>query len=85
MSLILELIRRQFGKSLTLASVSWIMKLLVFSVQKPPYEAWQPDPVLVRQWEVETYPEIRAEARRAEARRVGTCQHFPNRRGEISM
>jgi transposase len=63
LSLIGKLIERQFDKSLSLASVSRIMKLLGFSAQKPLYQAWQQDPVLVRQWEVETYPKIRAEAR----------------------
>jgi transposase len=37
LSLIGELIKRQFGKSLSLASVSRVMKLLGFSVQKPLY------------------------------------------------
>lgn len=76
LSLIRELIRRQFGKSLALASVSRIMKLLGFSVQKPLYEAWQQDPVLVRQWEAEIYPEIRAEARR-----VGATIYFADESG----
>jgi transposase len=67
LSLIGRLIERQFGKTLSLASVSRIMKLLGFSVQKPLYQAWQQDPVLVRQWESETYPAIRAEARQAGA------------------
>ena len=43
------------------------MKLLGFSAQKPLYQAWQQDPVLVRRWETETYPETCAEARRAGA------------------
>jgi transposase len=36
---------------------------LGFSAQKPLYQAWQQDAELVRQWEVETYPAIRAQAR----------------------
>jgi len=67
LSLIRGLIRRRLGKTLALSSVSRIMKLLGFSAQKPLYEAWQQDPVLVRQWQTKTYPEIRAEARRARA------------------
>ncbi|GAB7549248.1 IS630 family transposase [Cupriavidus sp. 8B] len=67
LSLIGELIHRQFGKKLSLASVSRIMKLLGFSAQKPLYQAWQQDAKLVRQWEMETYPEIRAQARAAGA------------------
>jgi transposase len=67
LSLIAELIRRQFDKRLSLASVSRIMKLLGFSAQKPLYQAWQQDAALVRQWEKDAYPAIRAEARAAGA------------------
>ncbi|MDN0077813.1 IS630 family transposase, partial [Crenobacter sp. SG2303] len=67
LSLIGELIRREFGKKLSLASVSRVMKLLGFSVQKPLYQAWQQDAALVRQWESETYPGIREEAKKAGA------------------
>ena len=67
LSLMRELIYRQFGKSLSLESVRRIMKLLGFSAQKPLYQAWQQDPVLVRQWEAETYPAIKAEAKAAGA------------------
>ena len=63
LSLIAALIEREFGKKLSLASVSRIMKLLGFSVQKPLYQAWQQDATLVRAWEAETYPAIRAEAK----------------------
>lgn len=62
LSLIAALIERQFGKKLSLASVSRIMKLLGFSAQKPLYQAWQQDIELARQWESELYPAIRAEA-----------------------
>ena len=48
LSLIGKLFERQFGKTLSLASLSRVMRLLGFSVQKPPYQAWQQDPVLVR-------------------------------------
>ena len=49
--------------SAVLSCVSCIMKLLGFTTQKPLYQAWQQDSTLVRQWEFETYPAIRAEAR----------------------
>jgi transposase len=39
------------------------MKLLGYSAQKPLYQAWQQDVTLVRQWETETYPGIKAQAR----------------------
>ena len=67
LSLIAALIEREFGKKLSLASVSRIMKLLGFSAQKPLYQAWQQDATLVRQWEAEAYPAIRSEAQRAGA------------------
>ena len=67
LSLIGELIKRQFGKSLALASVSRVMKLLGFSVQKPLYQAWQQDAKLVQQWESEIYPSIKAQARAEDA------------------
>jgi len=63
LSLIGEVIKRELGKSLSLPSVSRVMKLLGFSVQKPLYQAWQQDPVLVQQWEAETYPAIKAAAK----------------------
>lgn len=67
LSLIRALINRQFGKELSIATVSRLMKVLGFSAQKPLYQAWQQDAALVRQWEAETYPAIRAEARAAGA------------------
>lgn len=67
LSLLRELIHREFGKSLSLESVRRVMKLLGFSAQKPLYQAWQQDPVQVKQWEGETYPAIKAEARAAGA------------------
>ncbi|MBK5936400.1 IS630 family transposase [Halorhodospira halophila] len=64
LSLIQELIERHLGKKLSRASVHNLMKTLGFSAQKPLYQAWQRDPELVRQWETETYPEIRKQAKR---------------------
>lgn len=67
LSLIGALIERQFGKTMALSAVSRVMKLLGFSAQKPLYQAWQQDAVLVRTWEQETFPAIRREARAAGA------------------
>ena len=67
LSLIRALINRQFGKALSIATVSRLMKVRGFSAQKPLYQAWQQDAALVRQWEAEAYPAIRAEARAAGA------------------
>jgi len=63
LSLIATPIEREFGKKLSLASVSRITKLLGFSAQKPLYQAWQQDATLVHMWETDTYPAIRAEAK----------------------
>ena len=62
LTLVGALIEREFGKKLSLASVSRIMKILGFSAQKPLYQAWQQDATLVRAWEAEIYPAIRAQS-----------------------
>jgi transposase len=67
LSLLRELIKREFGKSLVLESVRRIMILMGFSAQKPLYQAWQQDPELVKKWETEIYPSIKEEARAAGA------------------
>ena len=67
LSLLRELIKREFGKSLVLESVRRIMILMGFSAQKPLYQAWQQDPELVKKWATETYPAIKEEARAAGA------------------
>jgi len=63
LSLISELIKREFGTSLALASVSRVMKLLGVSAQKPLYQAWQQDVQLVQEWETRIYPTIKAQGR----------------------
>lgn len=67
LSLIQELIQRRLKVSMSLASVGRIMKILGFSAQKPLYQAWQQDPVLVKRWEEETFPQIQAEAKKKNA------------------
>jgi transposase len=76
LSLIGLLIKRQFGKSLSLASVNRVMKLLGFTVQKPLYQAWQQDGVLVQKWQDEIYPEIKKEAKA-----VGATLYFADESG----
>ncbi len=76
LSLIRHLIKRQLKKELSVSSVHRLMKTLGFSAQKPLYQAWQQDPVLVRTWETETYPAIRAEAKR-----VGATIYFGDESG----
>ena len=63
LTLVGALIEREFGKKLSLASVSRIMKILGFSAQKPLCQAWQQDTTLVRAWVAQIYPAIRAEAK----------------------
>lgn len=58
-----ELIRRQFGVSLSLVTVGRILKKLGLSAQRPLYRAYQQDPVRVERWKREGYPKIRALAR----------------------
>lgn len=41
------------------------MKLLAFTAQKPLYQVWLQDAVLVRTWKQETFPAIRREAKAA--------------------
>ena len=76
LTLVGALIEREFGKKLSLASVSRIMKILGFSAQKPLYQAWQQDATLVRAWEAEIYPAIRAEAKA-----VGATIYFADESG----
>lgn len=76
LSLIRHLINRQFKKELSVSTVHRLMRALGFSAQKPLYQAWQQDPVLVRTWETETYPAIRAEAKR-----LGATIYFADEAG----
>ena len=63
LSILRELIRRQFGHTMSLSSVSRVMSLLGIMVQKPLYGAWQQDRERVRKWETEEFPAIKKEAR----------------------
>lgn len=76
LSLIRHLINRQFKKELSVSTVHRLMRTLGFSAQKPLYQAWQQDPVLVRTWETETYPAIHAEAKR-----LGATIYFADEAG----
>jgi transposase len=67
LSLIGEVIWRQFRKRLSPPSVGRIMRLLGFTPQRPLYRAWQQDPVWVERWQAEEFPQLRAEAKRAGA------------------
>jgi len=68
LALIRHLIKREFGVELSISTTHKVMKTLGFSAQKPLYQAWQQDAVLVRTWEFETFPEIAREAKRLNAK-----------------
>lgn len=63
LSILRELIRRQFGHTMSLSSVSRVLLLLGITVHKPLYLAWQQDPERVRKWEIEEFPAIKQQAR----------------------
>lgn len=67
LSLIGEVIYRQFGKRLSKPSVSRILRILGFTPQRPLYRAWQQDVVWVEKWCAEEFPKLKAEAKRAGA------------------
>src|SRR2546428_472018 len=61
-SLVGELIKQRFKKTLSDVTVGRILKKLGMSPQRPLYRAYQQDPKKVQVWKQETYPRIRAEA-----------------------
>jgi len=63
LNIIRGLIKHHLKKDFSISSVHRIMKTLGFSAQKPLYQAWQQDATLVRTWETETFPAIRAQAK----------------------
>lgn len=64
LSIIRELIARQFAIKLSTVSVGRLMKRLGFTPQRPLYRAWQQDPVRVQSWHETDYPKIAARARK---------------------
>jgi transposase len=62
-----ELIRREFGVTLSLSSTGRLLRRLGLSPQRPLYRAYQADPEAVARWKAEVYPAIRAEAEAAGA------------------
>jgi transposase len=65
--MVAELIWRQFKVRLSEISVGRLLAKLGMSPQRPLYRAYQQDPEKVRAWKEETYPAIRAEAKRVGA------------------
>jgi transposase len=61
-SLIRDLIKKNFAKSVSLVTVGRILKKLGMSPQRPLYRSWKQDPERVERWKREEYPAIRARA-----------------------
>jgi transposase len=62
--MIQELILRQFGIRLSLASVGNILARLGMSPQRPLYKSYEQDPEKVAEWKESTFPEIQARAKK---------------------
>jgi transposase len=59
-----ELIFRQFGVRLSVASVGSVLGRLGMSPQRPLYRAYEQDPVKVAEWKQATFPQIQARAKK---------------------
>lgn len=68
LTLIGEVIERQFALKLSRSALGRAMAVLGFTPQRPLRRARERDPVLVERWEREDYPAIAAEAKRVGAR-----------------
>lgn len=62
--MVADLIKKQFGIKLSLASVSRLLAQLGFSCQKPLYRAYQRDPESVEKWKKEEFPKIQKRAKK---------------------
>lgn len=63
-AMVADLIKKQFGIKLSLASVSRLLAQLGFSCQKPLYRAYQRDPESVEKWKKEEFPKIQKRAKK---------------------
>lgn len=61
-ALIRDLIKKVFGKDVSLVTVGRILKKLGMSAQRPLYRSWKQDPQRVEKWKREEYPAIKARA-----------------------
>ena len=74
--MLVDLIKRQFGISLSRSSVSRLLKQLGLSPQRPLRRAYQQNPEAVEQWLNEDFPHIRKEAQE-----VGATIYFADEAG----
>lgn len=61
-AMVRDMIKRAFGKSVSLPTTGRILKQLGMSAQKPLYRSWKQDPARVERWKRHEYPAIRARA-----------------------
>ncbi|MGH3903850.1 MAG: IS630 family transposase [Pseudonocardiaceae bacterium] len=61
-ALIRDLIKKAFGKEISLVTVGRVLAKLGMSAQRPLYRAWKQDPERVDRWKREQYPAIKARA-----------------------
>jgi transposase len=74
--MLVDLIKRQFGISLSRSSVSRLLKQLGLSPQRPLRRAYQQNPEAVERWLKEDFPHIRKEAQE-----VGATIYFADEAG----
>ncbi len=67
-SMIVDVIRRQFGIKLSVTSVGRLLHQLGFSCQKPLYRAYQRNEELVKQWKEQIFPQIQKRAKKEGAK-----------------
>lgn len=63
--MIRDLIRREFGVSMSVVSVGRLLHKLGLSAQRPLHRAWQQNPEAVEEFTTRTYPALRAQAQAA--------------------
>ncbi len=66
-SMVVDLIKRLFGVSLSRTSVSRLLKQMGLSAQRPLWRAYQQDPEAVEKWMREEFPKLKALARKMKA------------------
>ncbi|MFW6275833.1 MAG: IS630 family transposase [bacterium] len=66
-AMIVELIKRQFGITISPTSVGRLLIQMGFTCQKPLYRAYQRDPEAVQQWKEKEFPEIQKRAKKEKA------------------
>src|SRR5512144_126257 len=77
--MIRELIRREFGVSLSVVSIGRLLKKLGLSAQRPLHRAWQQNPEAVEEFTTRTYPALRGRRRPRTASSTS-----PTRRGSTA-